>query len=87
MFEVIDYHLDKIPTPGVCIGHQALGKFFAAKITKARITMHGKISQIYIKHDHLFKGLPERFEVVRCHSLILSDLPNEVEAIAFSEKG
>lgn len=87
MLEVIRYYLDKIPILGICLGHQAIGYFFKAGIENAQMPMHGKISRISLKNDYLFSGLPDAINVVRYHSLVLNQLPNEIEKIALAENG
>lgn len=60
----------KIPTLGVCLGHQAICAAYGAKITYARKLMHGKQSEISFDKDcPLFKGCPENMMVARYHSL------------------
>lgn len=61
---------ERIPTLGVCLGHQAICQAFGAVITYAGQLMHGKQSTVTLDTDcPLFKGLPERTEVARYHSL------------------
>jgi anthranilate synthase/aminodeoxychorismate synthase-like glutamine amidotransferase len=67
--EVIRKFGKKIPTLGVCLGHQAVGYAFGGRIVPAKRLMHGKVSKI--KHDgsRLFRGVPNPFEATRYHSL------------------
>ena len=59
-----------IPVLGVCLGMQGMAYYFGGKVVRAKKPMHGKTSTI--KHDGkgVFKGLPQRLEVMRYHSLI-----------------
>ncbi len=60
----------KIPTLGVCLGHQAICEAYGAKIGYAARLMHGKQSEITVdKGCELFEGCPEKFPVARYHSL------------------
>ncbi|HEY7774804.1 MAG TPA: aminodeoxychorismate/anthranilate synthase component II [Marinagarivorans sp.] len=67
-----------IPILGVCLGHQAIGQVFGAKVVRAGSVMHGKTSLLRQDGGVLFKGLPQRFTVTRYHSLLLeaTSLPN-----------
>ena len=60
----------RIPTLGVCLGHQGVIYAFGGKITNAQRLMHGKTSMI--KHDgkSIFKGLTNPFTATRYHSLV-----------------
>ena len=60
----------KIPTLGVCLGHQAICAAYGAEITYAKQLMHGKQSQV--KFDAscpIFKDIPPVAPVARYHSL------------------
>ena len=73
-----------VPILGVCLGHQAIGAAFGARIIRAPRLMHGKVSMI--AHDGLgvLAGLPNPFQATRYHSLIVerSTLPAELEITA-----
>ncbi|MEM6359567.1 MAG: aminodeoxychorismate/anthranilate synthase component II [Bacteroidota bacterium] len=84
---VIKYYYDQLPILGICLGHQAIGQFFGARLHKAIKPMHGKISKIKVKHDPIFRGLEQYFEVVRYHSLILSLSPDHpIIPLAYTEE-
>jgi len=61
----------KIPILGVCLGHQAIGYCFGAKVIRAGKLMHGKTSLIYHNRKGIFKGIPNPFEATRYHSLLV----------------
>lgn len=87
--EAIRYFSDKIPVLGVCLGHQSLGEAFGGKTVRASRLMHGKTSPI--THDGLgvFTGLPNPFEAMRYHSLVVQeeDLPDCLTITAKSDRG
>jgi anthranilate synthase/aminodeoxychorismate synthase-like glutamine amidotransferase len=61
----------KIPTLGVCLGHQVIGYAFGGRTVQAKRLMHGKVSKIEHDGSALFKGVPNPFEATRYHSLVL----------------
>ena len=67
------FHL-KLPILGVCLGHQALGEYFGADLTKAIRPMHGKVSEIIHNSEGLYEGLTNPLKVCRYHSLIIRSL-------------
>ncbi|GAB3998343.1 aminodeoxychorismate synthase component II [Spirosoma daeguense] len=75
LMESITYYYHRLPMLGICLGHQALGEFFGARLIRAKQPMHGKQSAIRVMGDDvLWKGLPTEFDVTRYHSLVLTDL-------------
>jgi anthranilate synthase component II len=84
--EVLRTLSPKIPTLGVCLGHQGMGYVYGAKIAQAKVLKHGKTS--IIKHDgkYLFKGIPNPIEGTRYHSLVIKKgtLPEDLVITATS---
>ena len=84
--EVIQSFHKQIPILGICLGHQAIGYSFGAKIEKAQKIMHGKTSKLSHTETELFKSLPQQLEVMRYHSLIIQKdtLPTSFQVLAKS---
>jgi anthranilate synthase component 2 len=61
----------RLPLLGVCLGHQAIGRHFGARIARAPAIMHGKTSAIDHDASGVFAGLPSPFTATRYHSLTL----------------
>lgn len=79
----------RTPVLGVCLGLQAIGEAFGARVVHAPVPMHGKTSQIEHDADGLFEGVPSPFTATRYHSLCLDEatLPPELTVTARSEDG
>lgn len=84
----IRHFAGRLPILGVCLGHQALGQAFGAKVVRAREVMHGKTSAIRHLDSGVFHGLNNPLTVTRYHSLVLeaATLPDCFEVTAWSER-
>lgn len=87
--ELIAHMAGKCPVLGVCLGHQSLGQVFGGKVVRAGRLMHGKTSPIHHDGKGLFEGVPNPFEAVRYHSLLVEQesLPDCLEITAESDQG
>ena len=75
---------------GVCLGHQAIGQMFGAKLENIPHVFHGvQTPAQIIAEDYLFAGLPEEMEVGRYHSWIVSrdNFPSELQITALDKEG
>ena len=77
----------RVPTLGVCLGHQAIVAAFGGEIGQARRLVHGKSSPIEHDGRGLFSGLPESFEAGRYHSLAATSVPECLEVSASCAEG
>ena len=77
------------PILGVCLGHQAVGQAFGAKIVRAPLPMHGKLSRILHSGRGVFRGVNGPFQATRYHSLVVDrkSAPPELEITAETEDG
>lgn len=74
----------RIPTLGVCLGHQCIGHVFGGEIVRADRLMHGKTSPIHHNERELFADMPNPFTATRYHSLLIrrESLPDCLEITA-----
>jgi anthranilate synthase/aminodeoxychorismate synthase-like glutamine amidotransferase len=75
----------RIPTLGVCLGHQGIGHVFGGRVVRAREVMHGKTSVVFHSGlEPLFAGIPRAFTAMRYHSLVIepASLPDCLEVTA-----
>src|SRR5690554_3874203 len=75
---------------GVCLGHQAIGQLFGAKLENIPHVFHGVQTPAQIvAEDYLVAGLPEEMEVGRYHSWIVSseNFPSELQITALDKEG
>jgi anthranilate synthase component 2 len=77
----------RIPTLGVCLGHQAIVEAFGGEVGSARRLVHGKASPVSHDGRGLFEGLPDPLEAGRYHSLAATAVPDSLEVCATTEDG
>lgn len=76
-----------VPLLGICLGHQGIGLLHGATVDRAPEPRHGRTSSVLHDGTGLFAGLPSPMEVVRYHSLAVTDLPEELEPTAWTPDG
>ena len=86
--DLIKEFAGRIPILGVCLGHQSIGYAFGGKIVRAKRLLHGKTSMIYHDGKGIYEGLPNPFEAIRYHSLLVEkeSLPDELEITAWTDE-
>lgn len=87
--QIIETFGPRIPTLGVCLGHQAIGQVYGGRVIRAPEPMHGKTSLMYHQGQGVFHNLPMPFAANRYHSLIVerATLPQELEITAETADG
>lgn len=69
--EVLIHFGPKVPTFGVCLGHQCIGHSWGGTVERNYRLMHGKVSPIHHDNSGVFAGLSNPFEATRYHSLVI----------------
>lgn len=87
---VLAAYAGRKPILGVCLGHQAIGEHFGARLENLAEVFHGVQTPMrVVAADYLFEGLPAEFPVGRYHSWVVSgeSLPQSLEVLAVSPDG
>ena len=90
MPQVIKSYAGRKPILGICLGHQAIGEAFGAKLLNIGNVVHGVATPAHLTaQDYLFEGLPKDIEVGRYHSWVVDDkeLPQCLEVTSCSDDG
>jgi anthranilate synthase/aminodeoxychorismate synthase-like glutamine amidotransferase len=79
----------RVPTLGVCLGHQAIGMVYGGRVVRAPVPMHGKTSVIEHDGKGVFSGLASPIEASRYHSLVVVEdgMPDVLEVCARTRDG
>ncbi len=87
--QVIEMFYNKLPIFGVCLGLQAIGEFFGATLLRADYPMHGKVSELNFKDNHMmFRDVIKPLKVCRYHSLVINiEKPIDLEIVASTKDG
>lgn len=90
LLDVIRTYAGRKPMLGVCLGHQAIGEVFGARLENLRDVFHGVATEgTQFGNDPIFAGLPRRITMGRYHSWVVSreGLPDCLEVTAESDEG
>ncbi len=87
--EAVAHFGSRTPILGVCLGHQSIGQVYGGHVIRAPEPMHGKTSLMHHQGQGVFQSLPQPFEAIRYHSLIVErdTLPDELEITAETQEG
>jgi len=77
-----------VPVLGVCLGHQAIGQAYGAKVVRGE-PVHGKTAKILHDGEGVYRGLPQGFEATRYHSLVIEpgSVPESLVVTSRTEDG
>jgi anthranilate synthase component 2 len=80
---------ESIPLLGICLGHQAIGEAFGARIVRGRVPVHGKLSDVLHEKRGLFAGCPTPMQTARYHSLVVDreSMPDDLRIDAETDDG
>ncbi|MBP7829823.1 MAG: aminodeoxychorismate/anthranilate synthase component II [Kiritimatiellae bacterium] len=86
---VIERMGGRVPLLGVCLGHQCIGHVYGGRVVRAGRLMHGKTSLIRHRGQGVLAGMPQPFEAIRYHSLLVEreSLPADLEITAETDEG
>jgi para-aminobenzoate synthetase component 2 len=85
--EIIRRLTPRVPTLGICLGHQAIVEAFGGEVGLAQTLVHGKAATVTHDGRGLFQGLPDEFEAGRYHSLAAIRVPDVLEVSATTADG
>ncbi|HKM25658.1 MAG TPA: aminodeoxychorismate/anthranilate synthase component II, partial [Corynebacterium sp.] len=77
----------RVPILGVCLGHQALAHAWGGVVDLAPEPVHGRVFPVRHDGSGLFASLPPLIDVVRYHSLLVTEVPDVLQVTARTEDG
>jgi len=90
LLDVIRTYAGRKPILGVCLGHQAIGEVFGAKLENLSDVFHGVATPCRIvADDPIFCGIDRDVTIGRYHSWVVSKdcFPDCLEVTAVSDEG
>jgi anthranilate synthase/aminodeoxychorismate synthase-like glutamine amidotransferase len=84
---IVRHLAGRVPTLGVCLGHQAVVEAFGGEVGPAHSLVHGKAADVEHDARGIFAGLPRRFAAGRYHSLAATHVPPVLEISASADDG
>jgi anthranilate synthase component 2 len=90
LLDVIKTYAGRKPILGVCLGHQAIGEAFGAKLENLSDVFHGVATPCHIiADDPIFSGIDRDITVGRYHSWVVASngFPACLEVTAVSDEG
>jgi anthranilate synthase/aminodeoxychorismate synthase-like glutamine amidotransferase len=84
---ILERLVPRVPTLGVCLGHQAIVQLFGGEVGQARELVHGKATSVTHDGRGIFAGLPDGFPAGRYHSLAATAVPDVFEISATADDG
>lgn len=91
MEDVITEYAGKKPMLGICLGEQAIGEVFGAKLRNLKQVFHGIQTPVRIvdEDEYIFRGLAPVVPVGRYHSWVVDSdsLPSCLKVTSFSPEG
>lgn len=92
LMDTIRTYAESKPILGICLGEQAIGEAFGARLTNLKEVFHGVQTPVKIlraNEDYLFNGLPDEILAGRYHSWVVdqTDLPDALAVTAVSPEG
>jgi len=85
--EIVRTFAGRVPTLGVCLGHQTIVAAFGGEVGAAQALVHGKATMVAHDGRGIFSGLPEDFLAGRYHSLAATSIPDCLEVSATAADG
>lgn len=82
LMELIKKTAGRFPILGICLGHQALIQHYGGEVIRAPEIVHGKSSPIIHYGKGPFNGIVCPLPVARYHSLVGSNMPDELTVTA-----
>ena len=76
-----------LPVLGICLGHQGLCHLYGGRVGYAPVPMHGRLSAVHHDGRELFEAIPSPLRAVRYHSLLVEEVPPELEVTAWTDDG